>query len=78
MILLGSLLFVVSWRWLFATSALITAIIALILFVYLKGSPSAVGIKVTPAENVEKLRANFLYRVPGVGVGSHRLILAET
>jgi len=27
---------------------------------------------------VEKLRGNFLYRVPGVGVGRHRLILAES
>jgi hypothetical protein len=26
---------------------------------------------------VEKLRENFLYRVPGVGVGRHRNILAE-
>lgn len=27
---------------------------------------------------VEKLRSNFLYRLPGVGVGKHRDILAET
>ncbi len=27
---------------------------------------------------VEKLRSNFLYRVPGVGVGKHRTILAES
>lgn len=27
---------------------------------------------------VEKLRTNFLYRLPGVGVGRHRTILAET
>jgi len=26
---------------------------------------------------VEKLRSNFLYRAPGVGVGKHRAILAE-
>jgi hypothetical protein len=28
------------------------------------------------AAGVEKLRSNFLYRVPGVGVGKHRSILA--
>lgn len=28
------------------------------------------------AEGVEKLRSNFLYRLPGAGVGRHRLILA--
>ena len=27
---------------------------------------------------VEKLRANFLYRLPGVGVGIHRSILVES
>ncbi|GFP28177.1 hypothetical protein HKBW3S33_01594, partial [Candidatus Hakubella thermalkaliphila] len=27
---------------------------------------------------VEKLRRNFLYRLPGVGVGSHKDILAQT
>jgi hypothetical protein len=26
---------------------------------------------------VEKLRTNFLYRIPGVGVGKYRLLLAE-
>ncbi|MDD9819649.1 MAG: hypothetical protein OXR07_02080 [Nitrospira sp.] len=29
------------------------------------------------ASGVEKLRRNFLYRVPGAGVGAHRTILAE-
>jgi len=29
------------------------------------------------ATGVEKLRSNFLYRVPGVGIGRHRDILAE-
>lgn len=29
------------------------------------------------ASGVEKLRSNFLYRLPGVGVGRHRDILAE-
>lgn len=29
------------------------------------------------AAGVEKLRSNFLYRLPGVGVGKHRWILAE-
>ena len=28
------------------------------------------------AEGVEKLRSNFLYRLPGAGVGRHRLMLA--
>lgn len=28
------------------------------------------------SSGVEKLRANFLYRIPGVGVRKHRLILA--
>lgn len=30
------------------------------------------------ASGVEKLRRNFLYRLPGVGIGRHRNILAET
>jgi hypothetical protein len=30
------------------------------------------------AAGVEKLRSNFVYRIPGVGVGRHRLILADT
>ncbi|MFQ3590985.1 MAG: hypothetical protein SNJ67_11920 [Chloracidobacterium sp.] len=30
------------------------------------------------ASGAEKLRANFLYRLPGVGVGRHRSILAQT
>lgn len=30
------------------------------------------------ASGVEKLRNNFLYRLPGVGVGRHRDILAQT
>jgi hypothetical protein len=29
------------------------------------------------ASGVEKLRSNFLYRLPGVGIGRHRDILAE-
>ncbi len=29
------------------------------------------------ASGVEKLRQNFLYRVPGVGVGAHRTVLAK-
>ena len=29
------------------------------------------------ASGVEKLRSNFLYRLPGVGIGRHRNILAE-
>jgi hypothetical protein len=29
------------------------------------------------ASGVEKLRSNFLYRLPGVGVGSHKDILAQ-
>lgn len=30
------------------------------------------------ASGVEKLRNNFLYRLPDVGIGRHRNILAET
>lgn len=30
------------------------------------------------ASGVEKLRSNFLYRLPGVGVGRHKDILAQT
>lgn len=30
------------------------------------------------ATGVEKLRCNFLYRLPGVGVGEHRSVLAES
>ncbi len=29
------------------------------------------------ATGVEKLRSNFLYRLPGVGVGRHRLVIVE-
>lgn len=29
------------------------------------------------AQGVEKLRSNYLYRTPGVGVGRHRAIIAE-
>ena len=29
------------------------------------------------SSGVEKLRANFIYRIPEIGVGKHRLILAE-
>lgn len=29
------------------------------------------------ASGVEKLRANFIYRLPGVGIGRHRDVLAE-
>ena len=30
------------------------------------------------ASGVEKLRASFVYRIPGAGVGRHRLILARS
>ncbi|MCZ6675752.1 MAG: hypothetical protein O7E52_00730 [Candidatus Poribacteria bacterium] len=43
-----------------------------------KGSSRRTPTASITRSGVEKLRANFLYRVPGVGVGSHRLILAET
>jgi hypothetical protein len=30
------------------------------------------------SSGVEKLRTNFLYRIPGVGVGRHRTVLATS
>ncbi len=50
-LLLGSLLFLVSWRWLFVVAGGITALAALLLFKTLKGAPSEVGL--APPDSVE-------------------------
>ena len=42
-----------------------------------KGSSRRTPTASITATGVEKLRRNFLYRVPGVGVGAHRDVLAE-
>ncbi|MBM4085597.1 MAG: hypothetical protein FJ272_12470 [Planctomycetes bacterium] len=42
-----------------------------------KGSSRRTPTASITTAGVEKLRANFLYRLPGVGVGKHRSILAE-
>lgn len=42
-----------------------------------KGSSRRTPTASITASGVEKLRRNFLYRVPGVGVGAHRDVLAE-
>ncbi len=42
-----------------------------------KGSSRRTPTASITASGVEKLRRNFLYRLPGVGVGPHRDILAE-
>lgn len=42
-----------------------------------KGSSRRTPTASITASGVEKLRRNFLYRVPGVGVGTHRNVLAD-
>ncbi len=42
-----------------------------------KGSSRRTPTASITASGVEKLRRNFLYRVPGAGVGAHRHVLAE-
>lgn len=42
-----------------------------------KGSSRRTPTASITASGVDKLRRNFLYRLPGVGVGSHRDVLAE-
>lgn len=42
-----------------------------------KGSSRRTPTASITASGVEKLRQNFLYRVPGVGVGAHRTVLAK-
>lgn len=42
-----------------------------------KGSSRRTPTASITASGVEKLRQNFLYRIPGVGVGPHRDVLAE-
>lgn len=42
-----------------------------------KGSSRRTPTASITASGVEKLRRNFLYRLPGVGVGAHRDILAQ-
>ena len=42
-----------------------------------KGSSRRTPTAAITASGVEKLRANFLYRLPDVGVGKHKTIIAE-
>ena len=42
-----------------------------------KGSSRRTPTASITASGVEKLRQNFLYRLPGVGVGAHRTVLAK-
>ncbi len=42
-----------------------------------KGSSRRTPTASITASGVEKLRRNFLYRLPGVGIGAHRNVLAE-
>jgi hypothetical protein len=42
-----------------------------------KGSSRRTPTASITTAGVEKLRSDFLYRIPGVGVGRHRDILAE-
>lgn len=42
-----------------------------------KGSSRRTPTASITASGVEKLRRNFLYRIPGVGVGAHRDVLAD-
>ena len=46
---MGSLLLVVSWRWVIASSLPIAGIFTLLLFFYLKQSPTDVGLKAMPS-----------------------------
>jgi len=48
-LLMGSLLLVVSWRWVVASSLPITGILFIILFFYLKQSPTDVGLRELPS-----------------------------
>lgn len=42
-----------------------------------KGSSRRTPTASITASGVEKLRQNFVYRLPGVGVGAHRTVLAK-
>jgi hypothetical protein len=42
-----------------------------------KGASRRIPTASITATGVEKLRGNFVYRLPGVGVGRHRSVLAE-
>ncbi len=46
---LGSLLLVVSWRWVIASSAIMTGAVAILLYFYLRQSPSDVGLETIPS-----------------------------
>jgi len=48
-LVMGSLLLVISWRWVIASSLPIAGIFTLLLFFYLKQSPTDVGLKAMPS-----------------------------
>ena len=48
-VLMGSLLLLISWRWVIASSLPIAGIFAILLFFYLKQSPTDVGLKAMPS-----------------------------